>query len=358
MSLQPLLTISAFARAVELAPSTLRYYDEAGLLPPAEVDPHSGYRYYTPDLERRARLIGRMREVGVPVETMRLVLDGPPDQAVELLRVFAGNAAASARRTTDAVEDVVASLRREDQAPSPVAADLDGPELAAALRRVSRAADVDPASPLAVVLLDLNGPEVVVVATDRYWLARWRIPVADRLGGGRRLVVPLRTVQGLARWLARRDRVRLSVSEDGVRLVADGETRKVETVEDRFPAYRLLTEGGPTVGADRPVARTTVDRHRLLAAVDEHASSIRLAMAADRVTVSVHGSAEGVHLQATTYGSAVRLEFTSTLLGAALRAVVGDDVTLSCAAPGGAVRLDSPDQRNCSALVAASVSEA
>jgi len=80
---KPLLTISAFARAVELTPSTLRYYDEAGLLPPAEVDPRSGYRYYTPELERRARLIGRMREVGVPVETMRLVLDSTPDQAVE-----------------------------------------------------------------------------------------------------------------------------------------------------------------------------------------------------------------------------------------------------------------------------------
>ena len=73
----PLLTISAFARAVGLAPSTLRYYDEAGLLPPAEVDPQTGYRYYTPHLERRALLIGRLREVGAPVELMRAVLDGP-----------------------------------------------------------------------------------------------------------------------------------------------------------------------------------------------------------------------------------------------------------------------------------------
>jgi hypothetical protein len=45
---RPLLTISAFARAVDLAPSTLRYYDECGLLPPTEVDARTGYRYYTP----------------------------------------------------------------------------------------------------------------------------------------------------------------------------------------------------------------------------------------------------------------------------------------------------------------------
>ncbi|MGH3741004.1 MAG: MerR family DNA-binding transcriptional regulator, partial [Micromonosporaceae bacterium] len=44
----PLLTISAFARAVHLTPSALRYYHEAGLLPPAEVDARTGYRYYTP----------------------------------------------------------------------------------------------------------------------------------------------------------------------------------------------------------------------------------------------------------------------------------------------------------------------
>ena len=353
MSVQPSLTISAFARAVDLAPSALRYYDEAGLLPPAEVDPRSGYRYYTPELERRARLIGRMRAVGVPVETMRLVLDGSPDHAVELLRAFAGNAAASARRTTDAVEDVVTSLRRENRALSPVALDVDGPELAAALRRVSRAADVDPGSPLAVVLLDLTGADVVVVATDRYWLARWSVPTTDHHGVERRLAVALRSVPGLVGWLTRRDRVTLAVAEDRVRLVADGEDLDVETVEDRFPAYRLVTEGGPP-----PVGRTTVDRHRLLVAVGDHVSVTRLAIAADRVTVSVHGSAEGVHLEAITSGSAITLDFASALLGSTLRAVVGDDVTLSYPAPDGAVRLESPDQRNCYALVMPSVSGA
>lgn len=71
-----LLTIGAFARAVELSPSALRYYDDCGLLAPAEVDGSTGYRYYSPELASRARLVRWMRDVGVPVETMRVVLDG------------------------------------------------------------------------------------------------------------------------------------------------------------------------------------------------------------------------------------------------------------------------------------------
>ena len=44
-----LLTIGAFARAARLTPKALRLYDEVGLLPPAAVDPESGYRLYDPE---------------------------------------------------------------------------------------------------------------------------------------------------------------------------------------------------------------------------------------------------------------------------------------------------------------------
>ena len=68
---QPLLTIGAFARAVGLAPSALRYYDECGLLRPAEVDEATGYRYYTPDLARRAQAVAQMRDAGLSIENLR-----------------------------------------------------------------------------------------------------------------------------------------------------------------------------------------------------------------------------------------------------------------------------------------------
>ncbi|MEU0090148.1 MerR family transcriptional regulator, partial [Kribbella sp. NPDC006257] len=70
-----LLTISAFARRVGLAPSALRFYDDCGLLRPAEVDEQNGYRYYSPSQEPRATLLRDLREIDLPLADVRVVLD-------------------------------------------------------------------------------------------------------------------------------------------------------------------------------------------------------------------------------------------------------------------------------------------
>ena len=74
-----LLTIGAFARETGLTPKALRLYDESGLLPPAAVDPESGYRLYDPAQLETARLIAELRRVGMPLATIRTVcaLDAP-----------------------------------------------------------------------------------------------------------------------------------------------------------------------------------------------------------------------------------------------------------------------------------------
>ncbi|SCE68719.1 Serine/threonine protein phosphatase PrpC [Micromonospora viridifaciens] len=78
-----LLTIGTFARAARLTPKALRLYDELGLLPPAAVDPHSGYRYYEPAQLDRARLIAALRRAGMPLADIRAVCGLPPDAAAE-----------------------------------------------------------------------------------------------------------------------------------------------------------------------------------------------------------------------------------------------------------------------------------
>ncbi|MBP2583224.1 protein phosphatase [Streptomyces sp. PvR006] len=63
----PMLTIGDFARASRLSAKALRRYDELGLLPPARVDPFTGYRYYAAEQLERARLIAWLRRIGMPL---------------------------------------------------------------------------------------------------------------------------------------------------------------------------------------------------------------------------------------------------------------------------------------------------
>lgn len=342
---EPLLTISAFARAVDLAPSALRYYDEAGLLPPAEVDARTGYRYYTPELERRAHLIRRMREVGVPIETMRRVLDGTPEQAGQILQDLADRANDVARRTGEAVADVQAGLLAKHDDPRTVCATVDGPELATALRRIATAADPETDAPLNVVLIDLDGAELTVVATDRYWMATWSMPLSAAVPIGRRLVVPLAEVASTAAWLARRGTVTLSCTATEARLSADGGELALETVPDRFPAYRMLTATETSRG------RVTVDRAALCEALGEQEAAVLLRVTADRLTVRPPDAAEGVRLPGTVLGEPIGLGFSPALLSKALTALVGQDASLAYEAPDRPVRVTSPDQRSLTALV-------
>lgn len=95
-----LLTIGAFARASRLSPKALRLYDELGLLPPARVDPYSGYRFYDPAQLEQARLVAWLRQLGMPLADIRTVCELEPDAAAREVRAYWARveAATAARR--------------------------------------------------------------------------------------------------------------------------------------------------------------------------------------------------------------------------------------------------------------------
>jgi DNA-binding transcriptional MerR regulator len=96
------LTIGEFGRRCGLSVRALRLYDVSGLLPPAEVDPVSGYRRYTPDQLDRARRISLLRQLDMPLAVVAEVLAGTDDQAVVRLDRWwaAQEAAMQSRRGT------------------------------------------------------------------------------------------------------------------------------------------------------------------------------------------------------------------------------------------------------------------
>ncbi|WP_219414251.1 MerR family transcriptional regulator [Pseudonocardia nigra] len=77
-----LMPIGAFARLSRLTVKAVRHYAAEGLLVPAEVDPHSGYRYYRADQMRTATTIALLRGLDVPLPVVRDVLAADDDEAV------------------------------------------------------------------------------------------------------------------------------------------------------------------------------------------------------------------------------------------------------------------------------------
>jgi DNA-binding transcriptional MerR regulator len=69
-----LLTIGQFATASGLTAKALRHYDSVGLLEPAAVEPGSGYRRYHTDQLGTARLVRKLRDLGLPLAEVRRLL--------------------------------------------------------------------------------------------------------------------------------------------------------------------------------------------------------------------------------------------------------------------------------------------
>jgi|SRR5579862_2520949 len=85
-----LLSIGEFARLSRLSPKALRLYDELELLAPARVDPDSGYRFYATDQLDRARLVASLRQVGISLAQIKIIVDlDPPAAANEVASFWA-----------------------------------------------------------------------------------------------------------------------------------------------------------------------------------------------------------------------------------------------------------------------------
>ncbi|WP_271222238.1 MerR family transcriptional regulator [Streptosporangium carneum] len=100
-----LLPIGQFARLCRLSVKQLRHYADLGLLPPAWVDPASGYRYYRADQARQALSIGLLRSLDVPLSAIGEVLSGTTAvQALERIRDELEAELARRRRTLATLE--------------------------------------------------------------------------------------------------------------------------------------------------------------------------------------------------------------------------------------------------------------
>jgi len=71
------VAIGDFSRMTQLSIKALRHYHDVGLLVPATVDPDSGYRLYDLAQVPVAQVIRRFRDLGMPLDEVRVVLQAP-----------------------------------------------------------------------------------------------------------------------------------------------------------------------------------------------------------------------------------------------------------------------------------------
>lgn len=255
-----LRSIGSMSRESGLTVSALRFYDGAGVLSPAFVDPGSGYRYYAPDQLVVARTVAVLRRAGMPLAGIRDVLAHRHDaDAVDALL------AAHLRRLEHGLADAkralstIGSLIAPEENPVPTTVTLDAAELAAALRAVRFAASTNAEFPvLGSVLFDVDAAAstLTVVATDRYRLALASVPTSTVDGPAAAAAVPLPLVDGIAALLGGAAAAQITLGPANISVDVGGAQVGGEPLPDAFPDYRRLVQ--PRDGTPVPVDATAL----------------------------------------------------------------------------------------------------
>lgn len=113
-----LLSIGEFATASRLSSKALRIYDNRGIIPPAFIDPDSGYRYYGKDQLDRARLVRLLRQIEMPLGRIQVVVQAEPSEVDQLVRTYASDYSARISHVQNTIRQVLDILSKEKSAMS------------------------------------------------------------------------------------------------------------------------------------------------------------------------------------------------------------------------------------------------
>ncbi|MFC3996864.1 MerR family transcriptional regulator [Nocardiopsis sediminis] len=347
MPISELMPIGVFAQRSGLTPSALRFYADSGLLPPAEVDPVTGYRYYSDGQVAGATVLRRLREIGMPLTAVEAVLGAEPGEASRLIdehvtRVL-GDAAAVQRKAAA----ITSSLA--DVPSQPVAA-LKGPVLADAIEQVLTATTREPRMPVLGGLRVEAAPEAVTLtATDRYRLAmRTVVPAEPAATTTWAATVSGDDLRAAVADIRRSALVRVDATPHGVRLrLAGRDDRHCRLLQEEFPDHRLMLASLPDV-----TTRVTVAKDLLLGVLEEHPGE-RISLRATRRGLDVPVAPDGhpgLGAPAAVTGPDVRICFELTTLYPAISTAIGPDLLLDLRGPDLPVTIRSADRGDLTTL--------
>jgi DNA-binding transcriptional MerR regulator/effector-binding domain-containing protein len=115
------LTVGDFSRTTHLSVKTLRHYHQVGLLEPADVNPDTGYRYYSPGQIPTAQVIRRLRDLEMPIAEVKAVLAAPGADTRNTLIAAHLDRLETELAQTRASVDALRSLLQRPQRPTDLA---------------------------------------------------------------------------------------------------------------------------------------------------------------------------------------------------------------------------------------------
>jgi DNA polymerase-3 subunit beta len=303
----------------------------------------------TTDLELTTRirlnLTGEAGKVLVPARLLAEIVRSLPSDQVEFVtdngtaRVAGGRARFEIRSLPP--ED----FPRVDAVTETKSLTLEGDLLARALNQVVPAASRDETRPvLTGVLLEGEGEELRVVATDSYRLA------VRALGAqgvdGTRVLVPARAVAEVAR-LSPGKQVRVEISSSQIGFHVDDAFVQSRLIEGEFPAYRqLLPEALPN--ALRIEKAPFVEAVKRVAVLAQDATPIFLELSPETIRISCHAQGLGEAAEEVDggyTGGEMRAAFNATYLETGIGATDGDEVVIDMSDPQRPALIHAPDDR-------------
>src|ERR1700722_898514 len=112
-----MFSLGEFSKVTGLTIKTLRFYHEEGLVVPARVDEHSGYRYYDESQIDVARSIAYLRGLEFPLDEIKSILQGKGNdeqllQAMERQKEAIQQRVAEYRKVVRLLEEFISEERR------------------------------------------------------------------------------------------------------------------------------------------------------------------------------------------------------------------------------------------------------
>jgi DNA-binding transcriptional MerR regulator len=340
------MPIGIFAQRSGLTASALRFYADSGLLPPAEVDPVSGYRYYSGDQVARATALRQLREIAMPLTAVEAVLAAAPEEASRLIDEHVAQVvgeAVAAQRKAAVIRSSLAC------APSLPIAALKGPVLADAVEQVLTATARESGMPvLGGLRVEVTHEAVALTATDRYRLSTRTLVPAEPPTTTWAATVQGDELRTAVAEIRRSALVRVEATPYGIWLrVPDREDQHCRLLTEEFPDYRLMLGSLPEA-----TTRMTVRKDLLLRALEEHPGE-RIAL-----RVTDHGvhilptdhEHPAIPLPATATGQALTISFELTTLYPAVSTAIGPDVMLDLRGHDQPVTIRSADRGDLTTL--------